>query len=280
MIDSVVVREPPVSKIIEIRPGISMSCEDDWFGPPWHTATPIVLVHGVAESGRAWTQWVPHLAASFRVIRPDLPGFGNSPVPETYSWTTAEMAADLVRLLDRLDIGQFHLVGAKYGGSTALQLAADFPDRVKSLVVLGTPAKGATGGRAKLGSVPDMVRQFGVRGWADQTQASRLGSSASPAQLRWWTDELMGKADPRACIGCSSAVAGMNLESRMRDITAPSLVVTTADSPLQPIEAARTFQEGIQNSRLIVLPGDCYHVAAVKPHECAAIVLDFIRSLG
>ncbi|MGH7044571.1 MAG: alpha/beta fold hydrolase [Acetobacteraceae bacterium] len=270
-----------MSKIIEVRPGICISCEDDWFGPPWDTATPILLVHGVAESSRAWTQWVPHLATAFRVIRPDLPGFGKSPVPASYSWTTAEMAADLVRLLDRLDIGRFHLVGAKYGGSTALQLAADFPDRVQSLVVLGTPAKGSgTGLRAKLGSVPEMVRQFGVRGWAERTQASRLGSSAPPAQLRWWTDELMGKADPRACTGCSTAVATMDLEDRMRDIAAPSLVVTTADSPLQPVETARAYQQAIPRSRLLVLPGDCYHVAAVRPHECAGIVLDFIRSLG
>ncbi|HEU5068449.1 MAG TPA: alpha/beta hydrolase [Sphingomicrobium sp.] len=268
-------------KLIEIRPGIDLSYEDDYFGPPWETGIPILLVHGVAESSRAWTQWVPHLAAAFRVIRPDLPGFGSSPVPTNYSWTTAEMAADLVHLLDRLDIGRFHLVGAKYGGSTALQLAADFPDRVRSLVVLGTPARGSgTGLRAELGSVPEMVRQFGVRGWAERTQVSRLGSGAPPEQLRWWTDELMGKADPRACIGCSSSVATMDLEHRMRDITAPSLVVTTADSPLQPVETARAYQQAIPNSRLMVLPGDCYHVAAVQPQECAGIVRDFIRSLG
>jgi 3-oxoadipate enol-lactonase len=270
-----------VSKIIEVRPGIRISYDDDWFGPPWERGIPAVLVHGVAESSRAWTQWVPHLAADFRVIRPDLPGFGNSQVPESYFWTTSEMAADLVRLLDGLDIGRFHLIGAKYGGSTALQLAADFPDRVLSLVVLGTPAKGSgTGLRAKLGSVPEMVRQFGVRGWAERTQASRLGSGAPPAQLRWWTDELMGKADPRACTGCSSAVATMDLEGRMRDITAPSLVVTTTDSPLQPVETARAYQQAIPRSRLMVLPGDCYHVAAVQPRECAEIVRDFIRSLG
>lgn len=163
-----------MSDSVEVRPGIRIAYQDDWFGPPWRHGQAIVLVHGVAESSVAWTQWVPQLAATLRVIRPDLPGFGASPVPATYTWTTAELAADLGRLLDALRIARVHLVGAKYGGSTALQLAADQPDRVLALSVLGSPAKGrGTGGKANLGAVAERIRAVGVRGWAAETQVSR-----------------------------------------------------------------------------------------------------------
>jgi len=262
----------------EVRSGVVIAYEDQWFGPPWQDGEPIVLLHGVAESHVAWQQWVPILSNQFRVLRPDLPGFGQSPLPAGYDCTTPQVAGDMIRLLDTLKVERFHLVGAKIGGSTALQLAADYPDRVRTLAVFGTPAKGSPGGKADLTSFPDWIRRDGVHGWAAATMPSRLGSDASPEMLKWWTDELMGKADPSACIGYSGAAGAMNLEPLLSKITAPTLVVTTETSPLQPVSAARAYQEKIPKSRLLVLPGNSYHIAAVRPQECAMQTLNFIAS--
>ena len=262
----------------EVRSGVVIAYADQWFGAPWQDGEPILLLHGVAESHVAWQQWVPLLAGRFRVLRPDLPGFGQSPLPASYDCTTQQVAGDMIRLLDALKVDRFHLVGAKIGGSTALQMAADYPGRVKTLAVFGTPAKGAPGGKADLTSFPAWIRKDGVRGWAAATMASRLGSDASPEMMQWWTDDLMGKADPRACIGYSGAAAVMDLEPLLGRITAPTLVVTTESSPLQPVAAARLYQEKIVHSKLLVLPGDSYHIAAVHPQECARQLLEFIGS--
>src|SRR3981081_1816250 len=102
---------------VEIRPDLWMAYEDHWFGPPWRVPPAVVMVHGNAESSRAWTCWVPHLAGQYRVIRPDLPGFGASPGPPGYGFRADEIAGDIGRFLDGLDIDKCHLVGAKYGGS-------------------------------------------------------------------------------------------------------------------------------------------------------------------
>ena len=59
---------------VEIRPGVWMAYEDDWFGAPWTVPKTVVMVHGNSESSRAWTCWVPQLAGKYRVIRLDLPG--------------------------------------------------------------------------------------------------------------------------------------------------------------------------------------------------------------
>jgi 3-oxoadipate enol-lactonase len=263
----------------EVRSGVAIAYEDQWFGPPWQDGEPIVLLHGVAESHVAWQQWIPLLSGQFRVLRPDLPGFGRSPLPAAYDCTTQTVARDIIRLLDALKVERFHLVGAKIGGSTSLQLAADYSDRVRSLAVFGTPAKGSPGGKADLTSFPDWIRKDGVRAWAAATMASRLGSEASPEMMKWWTDELMGKADPRACIGYSGAAGVMNLEPLLGKITAPTLVVTTEASPLQPVSAARAYQEMIPKSKLLVLPGNSYHIAAVRPQMCATQTLGFIASV-
>src|SRR6201999_4369484 len=105
---------------------------------------------------------------------------------------------------------------------------------------------------------------------------SRLGSDASPAMLQWWTDGLMAKSTPESCIAYTTAAGAMDLEPLLNRITAPTLVVTTEASPLQPVSSARAYQEKIAHSRLLVLPGDSYHVAAVQPQECARQVLQFI----
>ncbi len=237
----------------------------------------MLLVHGIAESSHAWYAWVPHLARRFRVLRPDLPGFGRSTVPpRDYGWSTAAFAADLARLLDELQVESAHVVGAKFGGSIALQFAADYQERARTLAVVSSPARAhGTAGRADLTSVPDRIRAVGVRQWVAETQHARLGAEASEEQVAYWT-ELMTQADPDVMLKVTSTVSRLDLYDTLARIQAPTLVVTTEGSALQGIEATREWQRQIPFSELLVLPGDLYHPAAVQPDRCAQEVLAFI----
>src|ERR1700733_12629293 len=81
--------------------------EVDDFTDPWSEREAILLLHGFAESGRAWFAWVPRLARGYRVVRPDLRGFGASPVPPRAAertWSVQEFADDIARLLDELEL--------------------------------------------------------------------------------------------------------------------------------------------------------------------------------
>jgi pimeloyl-ACP methyl ester carboxylesterase len=259
---------------IEIGPGRTMAYEDHCFGEPWKDAQTIVMVHGNAESSRAWTPWVPHLARHYRVVRPDLPGFGASPAPAGYGWEVNELADDLRRFIDALAIGKCHLIGAKYGGSVATQFATDHADRLLSLMLFGSPVRGSGSGNA------DKIRDLGVRGWAHATQRARLGSAASDAQVAWWTDELMGKANPHAAYCASSARIDMELEHRLDRITCPVLIVTTQESGLQSVAAVERAAARMPDARVIVLPGDSYHIAAAEPDLCAGHAVDFLKELS
>jgi pimeloyl-ACP methyl ester carboxylesterase len=128
---------------VEIRPGVWIAYEDDWFGKPWSVPETVVMVHGNSESSRAWVSWVTHLADEYRVVRLDLPGFGASTEPPGYSWSAGELAADVARFLDALKIQTCHLIGAKYGGSVCMQLASEYPHRVNSLCLFGSPVRGS-----------------------------------------------------------------------------------------------------------------------------------------
>jgi 3-oxoadipate enol-lactonase len=259
---------------VEIRPGVWMAYEDDWFGAPWTTPEMVVLVHGNSESSGAWTQWVPHLAGKYRVVRPDLPGFGASPEPSEYGWSAPELAADIGRFLDALAIERCHLVGAKYGGSACMQFAADNSRRLRSLALFGSPFRGSGSGNA------DAIRAKGVRQWAAETQRARLGSDVSDAQIRWWTEDLMGKTSTRAAYSASSARIDMDLDAMLPRIAVPTLIVTTQESGLQSIATVERYAARLPDAEVTVLPGDSYHIAASAPDLCAQHALRFIESVS
>lgn len=258
----------------EIRPGVWMAYEDHWFGPPWTTPETVVMIHGNSESSRAWNPWVPHLAGRYRVVRPDLPGFGASTEPPGYGWSAGELAADIGRFLDALAIDLCHLIGAKYGGSACMQFAAGSSHRLKSLCLFGSPFRGSGSGNA------DAIRTKGVRQWAAETQRARLGSDASEAQLRWWTDELMGKTNMRAAYGAASARIDMDLDAMLPRIGVPTLMVTTQESGLQSIATVERHAARIPDAGVIVLPGDSFHIAASAPDVCAQHALRFIDAVA
>jgi pimeloyl-ACP methyl ester carboxylesterase len=177
---------------VRIDDTLEMHCELDDYTDPWTSPETILLVHGVADTSKAWFAWVPRLARRFRVLRPDLRGFGRSSVPPPdYAWSVAGLARDLKTLLDRLEIASVHVVGQRVGGSVAMQFAHDYPAATRSLVVIGGPATLAKSALDP-GAWLDQVRREGVEAWARATMGARLGD-ASPAMREWWIGE-MGKA--------------------------------------------------------------------------------------
>jgi 3-oxoadipate enol-lactonase len=90
---------------------LDMHFEVDDFTDPWTTPETVLLLHGNAESGLAWWRWVPKLARQYRVVRPDMRGFGqSSPMPRDYPWTLDRLIEDFCLLMDHLGVDRFHLV--------------------------------------------------------------------------------------------------------------------------------------------------------------------------
>jgi 3-oxoadipate enol-lactonase len=101
-------------------PDVELHYVVDDFTDPWRQPEAILLLHGNAESSTAWYGWVPLLARRYRLVRPDMRGFGAStPMPRDFPWTLDILIDDYVRLMDSLGIARFHLVGAKIGGTLA-----------------------------------------------------------------------------------------------------------------------------------------------------------------
>jgi 3-oxoadipate enol-lactonase len=234
---------------------------DDWFGEPWRKPEAVVLIHGALESGIVWYAWVPTLAKHYRVLRPDLPGCGLAAIPAGFEWSFAGLAAYVASVLDEAGVDAVHIVGAKTGGPIAMQFAADFPGRTRTLSVVSGPA-----------SVISITNPSPV------PQKDRLGSSASAEMIDYWT-RMEKSAPPAGTQGLNAALTSFDLERDgvLARIEAPSLIITADRSALQPVEKVRKYQQAIRDSRLVVLRSDAYHLAVAKPDECVANVLAFIR---
>jgi pimeloyl-ACP methyl ester carboxylesterase len=101
-------------------------------------APAMILIHGFASSTLVWSKVFLKLAeAGYRVIAPDMLGYGYSAKPRSGEYTIAGQAKLLVRLLDRLGIPRAIFVGSSYGGAVAATCALDYPDRVEKLILVG-----------------------------------------------------------------------------------------------------------------------------------------------
>lgn len=264
---------------IDLGDGARLAVRDDDFTLPWDSRPPVVMLHGLAESGEAFRRWVPHFGSRHRVIRPDLRGYGDStPMSADYDYRFAGLGEDIVRMLDALSLDQVYLVGAKIGGALALHLAARYPDRILAVGAVAAPAS--------LKSLSDrapawraQIRERGVLDWVEETTAWRLGSSLSPAAIRWWV-ELMARSSAATLEAFLRMVPTVDVTEELPRIKCPTVVLTTSGSGLATVEAVRQWQETIPVSQLEVIDDDSYHVAATHPDLCAGLVRRYFDALA
>src|SRR5438552_16740311 len=262
---------------LHIPPHLDLHYVVDDYTDPWRTPGTILLLHGNAESSVAWYGWVPQLAPWYRVVRPDMRGFGAStPMPRDFPWTLDLLIDDFCRLMDALGVERFHLVGAKIGGTIARACAARRPARVRTLTVVGTPPPYRMGAAARVPALIEEFEQQGVEHWARQSMAGRLGSTFPPEGVDWWT-KFMGRTAASTQIGFMPTIACADIRPDVPKIACPTLVIPNQGSSLSSVDETRVWQQMIPDSELLVLPGDSYHVAASDAERCAQATLQFIE---
>lgn len=95
----------------QVSPDLNMYYDVTDFAAPWCKHEAILLLHGNAESGEAWYGWMPELARDYRVVRPDMRGFGRStPMPRDHAWSLDRIADDFIAVMDQLNIDRFSLL--------------------------------------------------------------------------------------------------------------------------------------------------------------------------
>lgn len=255
-------------------------------GPP--DASPIILIHGFASSNLVWSKVLLELAAQgFRVIAPDLLGYGYSAKPRDLEYTIGRQAKMVVGLMEELGIARANIIGSSYGGAVAANIALDYPALVKKLVLVGA----VTNNRPTRYL---LMRLFGSPVIGDILSPLVVGSRRL-LRMRmkrvydrhaWPMDErrvearhlpLRTRGTHRAII---RTVRRWDAERVSRDahfITQPTLVLWGDRDREVPLADGYRLQEEIPNARLIVFE-QCGHLPHEEyPDEFVDIVSGFLR---
>ncbi|WP_435220827.1 alpha/beta fold hydrolase [Streptomyces sp. Tue6028] len=241
--------------------------------------TPVVLVHGLADSWWSFEPLLRRLPASLHGYAPTQRGHGDADRPAT-GYAPEDFAADLVAFLDAADIPRAVLVGADGGGVPARIVAGSHPDRISGLVLLGVPAtladKPAVDAmretvRGLSDPVPrDVVEAFMAAAVADRPVARGLVETMVEENLkvpaRVWKETLEGllQADLRATL------AG---------ILVPTLVIWGEQDGILPREDQQTILDAIHGSRLLAYEGTGHAVHWEQPERVVADIAAFVAGI-
>jgi pimeloyl-ACP methyl ester carboxylesterase len=248
--------------------GIRVRYEDGGAGPA------LLLLHAFPLSGSMWRGQAERLRERYRVVAPDLRGFGGSDAPPG-PLTMDQQADDAAALLEQLGIERAAVVGLSMGGYIAFALWRRHPDKVAALALADTKA-GADNEEGKAGREANarLAEEQGAGAIADKLIPNLVAAGASQA-LR---DELRALITANSTDGIAGALRGMaqrpDSTPDLAGITVPTLVIVGAQDALTPPEEARKIAAGVTGpSTLVELP-DVGHLSNMEAPEAFGAALE------
>lgn len=269
--------------MIQIADGLALHGAVDDYLWPWDAPLPVVMMHGFARNARFWNRWVPAIADSRRIYRPDLLGCGESDVPPAeYRFTPETIAGQVIAALDAFGLDRVHWVGESSGGIIGVLLAAAHPGRIASLVLCNTP-----------GRIPDEIkriyaldkesasaamRAYGVGQWCRQTLGYRLDLERADPRLCEWVIAEMDRTPPEIAAALHDCFEAVDTQPLLAGISVPVLLLSGDRSRIAS-EQQRTLAERLPHARLELFEGYGHGVNLLQPERCARASLDFWRAV-
>jgi pimeloyl-ACP methyl ester carboxylesterase len=246
---------------------VSLCLEDDGEG------SPLLLLHGFPATRRLWSAMAPQLvAAGFRVIAPDLVGYGESEAPEGVRIDMASQAGWMLELLDRLGITRPVIIAHDVGSAAAQLMAVHAPERIRGLAVLD----GVYGTEWAMDAIAS------IQAWdpADAHRLSpvlarRLGKTAA---LRDMLAAYQGEQGGSRLIRASrdlDPTQTANIGERLRASGVPAIVLWGERDEFLSIERVGQPLARLLDASLVKLPGG--HFTPLDcPDEAAAALRTFL----
>jgi 3-oxoadipate enol-lactonase len=253
--------------------GITINYADEGSG------LPILLLHAFPLSHALWQPQVAALRERYRLITPDLRGFGASDVPKG-PYTMELLADDAAALLDHLKLEQVVVGGLSMGGYISLAFWRRHADRVRGLV-LGDTRAGPDNeeGRMKREANAQLAEQQGTAAIAEQMLPALVAPGTS-AELRAHLQAIITGNHPR---GIAAALRGMALRAdshpTLATISVPTLIIVGEQDGLTPPAEAEQMHAAIAGSRLTTIAGAGHLASIEQPAAFTAALAAFLETL-
>ena len=236
----------------------------------------ILFIHGLGSSTRDWEMQIPTFSKNYQTITFDLRGHGQSQKPSG-PYSMSLFAKDTAELIKSLGIAPVHVVGISLGGMVAFQLAVDYPELIKRLVIVNS------GPEVVVRTLKDrwqvflrfaIVRLFGMRKMGE-VLSKRLFPKDEHAEIRHMFVERWAENDIRSYLNTLRAIVDWSVADKIHTINLPTLVVA-ADGDYTPVSAKEAFVPKMGNAELIVIQDSRHAVPVEKPEEFNQIVSAFL----
>jgi 3-oxoadipate enol-lactonase len=227
---------------------------------------PVVLVHGHPFDRSMWRPQAEHFSSTYRVITPDLRGYGESTVVPGKT-TLDVFAQDIASLLDRLEVGQIVLGGLSMGGQIVMEFARLFQDRLLGLLLADTfPGAETPAGRVARTEMADRLLREGMGPYAEEVLWKMVApgnDEAAEHVLR-----MMKGAPPE---GAAAALRGRaerpDYTELLRAISVPTLIAVGRNDEYTPVNEAEQMHALIPGSMLAVIEGAAHMPNLERPAE-------------
>ncbi len=251
----------PVDQVIDVR-GLQIKVQQAGSGAP------LLFLHGAG--GRNWTALHRRLSSDFRVISPEHPGFGRSPIPEWMN-SVGDLAFFYLDLMEAMDLKGVHLAGHSLGGWTAGEIAIRNTSRLATLTLMA-PA-GVAVPEAPFGDIFRWSSEQATRAqFFNQALAEKR--LAAPADL----DLALHNKAAVARLAWSPRLSNPQLPFWLHRIDKPTLFVWGREDRIIPFACAQPWRARVPQSQLVTLD-ECGHaIHNEKPDEAADAIISFLKA--
>ena len=247
---------------------------------PYPDGSPaVLLLHGLGANSSMWTlQFEALHAVGLRPLAPDIPGFGDSRY-DGRGWNFKRVAADLAALVNELPSSPIHVVGLSMGGVIAQQFALDYPMLVKKLVLVSTFAVLQPSSLSQWFYFVQRALVVHTMGLSAQSKivARRVFPGPDQAELRMMAEKQIASADPRAYRAAMRSLAFFNSRRRLREIKAPTLVISGADDNTIATVYQKVLADEIPGAEQVVIAKAGHAVAIDQYEQFNTILTGFLR---
>jgi len=245
--------------------------------------TPVVLIHGFPLCRKMWRPQIPALvAAGFRIITPDLRGYGETPT-DSGPASMESYADDLIDLLDELNIEQAIFGGMSMGGYILLNLVERYPQRIKAVMYLVTrAAEDDPAAKERRQNLASEALTNGPQKIADTFEGVLFGSDTGQmrpelvTEVRQW---MLATPPEGMAAGLLAMRARKDSINLLPGFDQPSLVIGAEQDLAVPLEHSEVLAKGLPRATLKIVQGAGHMANLEMPEIFNRYLLDFLTNL-
>ena len=237
---------------------------------------PLVLVHGFLGSSKMWEPQINYFKNYFRVITPDLPGFGKSSKVKSLDSINA-MAKTVLELLKKRDINKFNLMGHSMGGMVVQEMAIISGDKINKLICYST---------GPIGDIPGRFESMDTT--RERLKKDGLKETVSRVPQKWFVE---GKKAKNYYL-CEKAVKNISIQTadnaliamknwtgyeNLKNIKQDTLIIWGDRDVSYNFDQVDTLKKNITNSKLEIFKNCCHNVHLEEPQKFNEIVKNFLE---